>query len=111
VSQQISLDSGLGLSGMVWKIVNTSFAVIIGFSFLYLLQQIVTYGRQDRVEDRAMFLQSIRDLKSEADRHTGEIKGAMDANTAAMKEMIAEMQRARKEGRVVPAPDRMRPPT
>lgn len=103
----IGMDAGtMGLSGW-WKLAGNMTAMgLIAGSFLYLQYTITTNNRSDRLDDRAMFRESMKDLRDQADRHTGEMKGALDANTSAAKELAGEIKgwRTSQPGKGMPNP-------
>jgi hypothetical protein len=61
-------------------------------------------AHDDRMADQQAFRESVKALQDQADRHTGELKGSMDGNTGVLRELIAEMKSAKREGRAVPIP-------
>ncbi len=63
-----------------------------------------TAMRAERVEERQLFRESIKDMNTEQNRRTGEVKGAVDINTAVMRELIAEFKASRGVGSPVPKP-------
>jgi hypothetical protein len=103
-----------GLSGWTKPAVAFGFAGLVAAAFWFLLQNMVIQQRADALEYRQLFRESIRDIQHEADRRAGEVKGALDVNTAVMRDLIAEMKAARHEGRVPqPVPGKaaeLRPP-
>lgn len=72
-----------GLVGWIKQLGNVTAMMIVSGCFLWLFSQYTIQARQDRMEDRQIFRDAVRDLQTQADRHTGELKAAMDANTAA----------------------------
>jgi len=58
--------------------------------------------RAERVEERALFREAIRDMNTEQNRRTGEVKGAVDVNTAVMRDLIQEFRSARATGTIKP---------
>lgn len=101
----------MGLRGWVKDLGNTTAMVIITGMLLYLFQQHTVQSRQDRVDDRQLFRESVRDIMQQADRHTGEVKAAMDANTAATRGLAEELRKVGQEtrdkvrGAAIPPPE------
>ncbi len=87
-----------GLQGMVLKYAQTSIVTLFLILYSYMMWYIISTGRQDRLEDRQLFRESVKDIQHEADRRAGEVKGALDANTSVMRQLIDELQKARQAG-------------
>ncbi len=105
VQQTVNVGGGGifdGLTGWIRVAVATSFAGIVAGCFLWLMYLTYGQGRQDRMEDRQLFRESIRDIQHEADRRAGEVKGALDGNSNVVRELIAELKSAKRDGRAVP---------
>lgn len=88
-----------GLRGVMKELGQTTAMVLMMGLFVYLFQQHTVQSRQDRVDDRQLFRESVRDIMQQADRHTGEVKAAMDANTAATRGLAEELRKAGHETR------------
>jgi hypothetical protein len=103
-----------GLSGWTKPAVAFGFAGLVAAAFWFLLQNMVIQQRADALEYRQLFRESVHDIQHEADRRAGEVKGALDANTAVMRDLIAEMKAARREGHlpsaIPPKAAELRPP-
>lgn len=54
----------------------------------------------ERAEERSLFRDAIREMNLEQNRRTGEVKGAVDVNTAVMRELIQEFKTARSTGTI-----------
>jgi hypothetical protein len=110
----VGLNGSMGLSGWLFRVGNTTAMAIIAGAFLWLLNQQTTAARVDRLDDRQLFRDSVKALNDEANRHTGELRGSMDVNTAVLRDLIAELKAARHEGRVPqslpPKAAELRPP-
>lgn len=93
VAQYANGNGSMGLTGW-WKLAGnfTSMALIAG-SFLYLQYTMVANNRSDRIEDREMFKVELREIRTQQDRHIGEIKGSLDANTAATRDLANELRK------------------
>jgi hypothetical protein len=96
-----------GITGSWRQVVSMGFAGVMAFSFLavgsFMLSQMkdmIAQAREDRLHDRALFETTLTRIQDENNRHTGEIKGAMDVNTSVMRDLIAEIRAARHEGRM-----------
>lgn len=92
--------STLGLTGWIKQFAQFGIIGIFMAVFLWLFQITIRDGRTDRIEDRQMFRDAVRDLQTEDNRRTGEIKGALDFNSKVMQELIAEIRAARHGGQL-----------
>jgi hypothetical protein len=115
VSQTVNVSGGGimdGITGQWRQVVAMGFAGVVAFSFLFLQWQMIVQARQDRLYDRDLFRDTVKQIRDEDNRRTGEIKGAMDANTLVMRQLIEEIRAARREGRMQsgPAPVEMKKP-
>jgi hypothetical protein len=97
-SGPVSLAGSMGLKGWLAQAGNLTAMAIIAGTFLWLLTQQVQQARVDRLDDRQLFRESVRDIQTRADVRAGEIRGSTDANTATLRELIAELRSARKAG-------------
>lgn len=91
-------DSALGLTGFVKTFAQAGIIGIFMGVFLWLFQITVRDGRTDRMEDRTIFRDAVERIQREDDRRAGEVKGAMDTSTSAMRELIMEIRAARNAG-------------
>jgi hypothetical protein len=109
VEQNVNVtpDSGIfaGLSGWLKPLVAFGFAGVVAAAFwvlLYtgikLLESMMADQRTDRIAEQQLFRESVRDIQRDADRRAGEVKGALDANTMVMRQLIDELQKARHAG-------------
>lgn len=100
IKQELNLQPGsMGILGPAAQVMHTTAMVVI----TCLLIWFVWNERQDRVYDRELFRETVRDLQSQADRHTGEIKGSMDKNTEVMRDLIQEIRVLRHGTGIKPA--------
>ncbi len=89
-----------GLQGAILKYAQTSIVTLFLILFAWMQWQIVSQGRVDRLDDRTMFRDAVKDIQHEADRRAGEVKGALDVNTGVMRDLIAELKSARHAGMI-----------
>jgi hypothetical protein len=74
---------------------QVTFGTAVLGSFLFLQYTLISQNRSDRVEDRTLFRGALKDILDQQNRHTGEIKGAMDANNAATRALTEEIRAIR----------------
>jgi hypothetical protein len=113
VQQTVNVgDSGIfaGLSGWMKPLVAFGFAGVVAAAFWLLL----FWSHADSLENRQLFRESVRDMVGEfrdavgtiqkrADERAGEVKGSVDKNSEILRDLIAEMKAARREGHLPPA--------
>lgn len=82
-------DGNMGIIGMGRQIMHmTSMAVIT----MILVWLVMWWMPHEMNYNRELMRESIKSLQDEANRHTGEIKGALDKNTDVMRELMLEIK-------------------
>jgi hypothetical protein len=100
VNQPNGAVGSMGLKGWIATAGNATAMALIAAVFLWLLREQVLQARVDRLDDRQLFRESVHDIQQRADQRAGEIKGALDANSAILRELIQELRSARKSGMI-----------
>ncbi len=93
-----------GLQGAILKYAQTSIVTLFLILYSYMMWYIISTGRQDRMEDRQLFRDSVKDIQHEADRRAGEVRGSTDKlidvvrqNSEVVQKWIEESRRERAE--------------
>lgn len=97
-------DGSMGIMGIGRQVMAmTSMAVIT----MILVWLVMWWMPHEMNYNRELMRESIKSLQDEANRHTGEIKGALDKNTDVMRELMMEIKML---GRRSPEPKSAAPP-
>jgi hypothetical protein len=97
-SGPVSLAGSMGLKGVAGTVGNMTAMALVAVAFWYLLRLQVEQSRVDRLDDRQLFRESVRDIQTRADERAGQVKGSMDSVNGSLHELIAELRSARKAG-------------
>jgi hypothetical protein len=120
VQQTVNLGDAnngfLGLTGIAKSVANFSAVVILCGMAVWLVQRTVDTDRMERLEDRQLFRQAVKDLNDESNRRTGESKGSTDKlievvrdNSNLIRQWIEESRRSRADHGPAPKSAELKP--